>query len=284
MDKQKMLKKMGEFGMNLYDAAIMDESGIEQMRYQPSNICNNSYSVAKAFTMTAIGLLQDDGILTTQSRITDFFPEWEEVNPGWTQVTIENALQHRIGFADGFIDVDEDTPSFLADDRNYDYLSIIRDEKLGYAPGSHYAYSDSAFYLLSRIVSKACGKYVDEFLRERLILPLQFGSIAWSRCPLGYPMGATGLFVSARDMVKLGWLYLNDGVYNGKQVVSSQWVKQTIEKGYEFKPVNGTRLIGKGGINCQMVLFSPESKFAAAWHGFTPNKGDREMIDWLAEC
>ena len=283
MNREEMLDRIGGFGLNLYDAAVMDDDGISLRRYQPCNYCNNSYSVAKAFTMTAVGLLYDDGLLSVEDAIPRFFPEWEARNQKWADVRVEHALLHRIGFAEDFLDVDEDAPSFLEKHRGGDYLSLVVQEPLGYPPGTHYAYSDTAYYLLSRIVSIAGGANIDELLRTRVLNPMGFGPVAWSRCPAGYPMGATGLYISAMDMVKLPWLYLNGGVYGGRRLISEEWVRQALELGYEFQPVHGTRLIGKGGINCQMTLFSPDRRFAVAWHAYSPNGSDRRLVQWLAE-
>lgn len=279
MNKQAVLDRLNEFGLNLYDAAIMDAEGIASRVYQPCSLGHNSYSVAKAFVMTAIGLLQDEGVLSVHDPMTKFFPEFGEK---WQHVTLEHALTHTIGFADGFVDTDEDTAAFRVHHLGEDYLPLIAAQPLFYAPGTHYAYSDTAFYLLSRVVLTACGQPVDEYLRPRLMLPLGFETVAWTRCPMGCPMGATGLYVSAADMVKLPWLYMQGGVYEGKRILSKAWVRQALDGEYELKPLGETSLIGKGGMYCQKILFSRTGNFAAAWHAHNKGGADKPLVEYLS--
>ena len=96
--------------------------------------------------------------------------------------------------------------------------------------------------------------------------------MAWSCCPHGYPMGATGLYLSTGDMAKLGLVYANGGRYGEKQVVSEAWVALALDRGYEFRPVGERGLYAKGGMRGQMLCFSVEKGEAYAWHGFETKK------------
>ena len=68
-------------------------------------------------------------------------------------------------------------------------------------PGSHYQYTDAAFYLMSRLVSHVSGEKADSLLWRRILKPMGCVEVAWSRCPNEYPIGATGLYIGAGDMV-----------------------------------------------------------------------------------
>ncbi len=264
------------WGRNIYDAAVLSGQGLTARKFQACNTCNNSYSIAKAFTMTAIGLLQDDGRLKVEDPISQFLPLTHGCAKVWHSVTIEHALTHTIGFTAGFLDIDlEDVQSYPSPD----YLDIIFSHPLAYQPGTHAVYSDAAYYLLARIVLAAGGKELDEVLRERLVNPLEFRQIAWSRCPLGHPIGATGLYVSAEDMVKLGWLYGNGGKWQDRQILSEYWVKQALRRGYEFRPVQNTRLYAKGGLFGQMLLFDPEQHLACGWHSFDAESSNKPLLE-----
>ena len=87
------------------------------------------------------------------------------------------------------------------------------------------------------------------------------------RCPHGFPIGATGLYIRADDMVKLGWLYLNRGVWNGKRLLSEKRVDRALERQYELHPAAGG-LIGKGVMYGQGLYFSERGRFAVTWHVF----------------
>ena len=273
---QNLSDTIREAGLNKYDLAVMSDEGIQYARLQPGNRCSNSYSVAKAFTMTAVGMLWDEGKLDLEDSIADIMGFRE---PAWRQVTVHHALTHRIGYGKGLLDIDVD------DVRSYgtqDYLSYALHQALPFAPGERRVYTDAAYYILSRLVTRLTGRGLDDFLIERLFAPMEFAEMAWSRCPMGYCMGATGLYISAEDMVKLGWLYANDGVYSGTRLISGNWVRLALDRAYEFAPLGDTGLVGKGGMYGQMLLFDREKRMAAAWHGFDETGDQWPLIRMIA--
>lgn len=174
MKPEQCLHDIAQMGLNLYDAAFYTDDGVFARRFQPCNACNDSYSVAKVFVMTAIGILCDRGKLDVQDSIADLFAGEisREAAARWSGVTVENALTHTIGFDEGFLDIDvEDVCAYPTDD----YLSIVFDHPLCHKPGTHSQYSDAAFYLLSRVVSRVAGENVDALLTRCL------GSWAFAR-------------------------------------------------------------------------------------------------------
>lgn len=277
----ELAEKAKEYGLNIYSIAVMDGDGIRTVQLQPANRCNNSYSVAKAFTMTAIGMLWDKKALRVEDKIYDIFSgEFPDgFDPEWKNVTVDHLLRHRAGFDCGFLDIDvEDISEYKTDD----FLDIVLSHPLPRPAGSHYAYSDAAFYLLSRVVSKLSGQSLTDFMRPVLFGALGYQELAWSTCPRGYSMGATGLYISSADMAKLGYVYANDGEYNGKTVVSGDWVKLSLENGYEFGRYKDTGVYAKGGMNGQMLCFSVNKHAACAWHGYEPEKDAGVLLKHFA--
>lgn len=261
---------------NLYDLALYTpEEGIRLHRFQPCGRCYDSYSVAKAFIMTAVGMLWDEGRVAMTAPVSRYLPLPPDAELGWNLVTVDHALTHRMGIDASFLDTDTDDVNAYPFD---DYLRVIFTHPLRYIPGRHMQYSDAAAYLLSRLVSAITGERADTFLHRRLLTPMGFGEVAWSRCPLGYPLGSTGLFVGAQDMVKLGMLYLNGGVYEGKRLLSQAWVDRAIGLEYEFHTMTQNGLFGKGGMYGQGVVFSRENRFAAAWHSYEPQEGGKRLV------
>ena len=108
---------------------------------------------------------------------------------------------------------------------------------------------------------------MDDYLWKHLLYSLEFREMAWSKCPKGYPMGATGLYVYTEDLVKLGELYLNQGEYRGQKLISGEWVKTVLREGYEFARTAGGGY-GKGGMYGQMLVFYPEQNRVVAYHSF----------------
>lgn len=245
----------------------------------PASACLNSYSVAKAFTVTAAGLLYDRGLLTTEEKILDIFREEfpQEYDPKWERMTVDHLLRHRGGFPAGYLDIDAQDISTYGTE---DFLSYLFRTELAAEPGTQWLYSDAAFYLLSRVVTRKTGRLLDELMWREVFSPLGFQEMAWSKCPLGYPMGATGLYLRTQDMAKLGALYLRRGVYEEKRILSEAWTGLVLERGYELCPVGGKNAYGKGGMCGQMLIVFPEEDRVLAWHSFD-SRDMGPLFEWL---
>jgi len=281
MSFESLTQDIAALGLNLYDFALYTPEGIKTHRFQPCSNCANSYSVAKLFVVTALGLLWDEGKIRMDDPLSLYFDIPAGAAPGWQYATVEHAVTHRLGFGEGFLDIDtEDTTQYPTED----YLSMVFAHPLAYAPGTESQYSDAAYYLLSRLVSRVSGETLDRFLSRRLLRPLRFHEAAWSCCPQGYPIGATGLYISAGDMVKLPALYLKNGEWAGTQLLSREWVALAIDREYELHPLfeNGS-LIGKGGMHGQMAAFSKDKRLAVAWHAHETRDGIGRLTELLSQ-
>ena len=232
----------------------------------PANPCCNCYSVAKAFTVTAIGILYDRGLLTPVTLLTDVLSDSlpDCLDPKWHKVTLHHLMQHKVGFDHGMLDIDAEDASQYP---STDYLRIVLSEPLAHEPGTHYQYTDAAFYLLSRVIAKVSGCDLADLLRPILMDTMRFKEFAWSVCPQGYAMGATGLYLRTEDMAKLGILYLNGGMWKGTRVISREWVDIVLTNGYELKDIGGG-WYGKGGMYGQMLMLNPQKGLALACHSF----------------
>lgn len=275
---RKIEEEIRRRGVNLYGFALMTDAGNEELHTQGCNACNNSYSVTKAFIATAAGMLWERGLLDLDRPVTEYFPSCHPKDEKWSRVTLRHALTHTMGIRQGYLDIDvEDIHSYGTED----FLEIVFREPLRYEPGTHSCYSDAAYYLAARVVEAAAGEKADDFLMRELLLPLKVQEAAWSRCPRNHPIGATGLYIRARDMVRLGWLYANGGQYEGKQLISRRWIEEERRGNLAFTACGRGTARGKGGMYGQMLMFSPEKKFAAAWHSFTDDSRLDGMADFI---
>lgn len=259
--------------INIYRAtAITDDSISETVTFQDCNPCQNSYSVSKVFTLTAIGVLYDEGLLQIDEKLTDIFGELCTANmpEEWNDRTVEMAISHRCGLPCGYLDIDCQNPS----DFGKDYLSYILSTPLN---EPEFSYTDAEFYLLSRIVSVRTKKTMLEYLWDKLFFPLEFREVAWSSCPMNYPIGATGLYIQTEDMEKLGAVYLNKGIYNGQRIVSEKWVDLVLQKGFLYPYT--THGYGHAGMMGQMLAVFPNHNLTVAWHGFHQN--EEEIRCWI---
>ena len=95
------------------------------------------------------------------------------------------------------------------------------------APDKVWNYSGGSTQLLAGIVQKAAGVPFEDFAREALLEPLGITAFEWVRMPNGETAAASGLRLRPRDMAKLGQLMLDDGKWDGRQIVSAEWVRES---------------------------------------------------------
>lgn len=262
--------------VNTYRISVSTPEGEETLKRLPCNPCQNCYSVAKLFCVTAIGMLFDDGLLTVNDTIGDIFAAELKAYgipaEKWRRITLDNVMRHEIGFDHGFLDIDtEDMSAYPCDD----LLLLVLDHELTYAPGEVRVYSDAAYYLISRVVTKISGERLDDLLMERLFSRIGCREVAWSKCPHKYPIGATGLYIRSEDMVKLGRIYLDYGTWRGERIISAEWVKTVLERGYELRSFG--RGYSKGGMRGQRLYVNYSDNIAVAWHSFD-NEGKSKSL------
>ena len=264
---EQIVKQITDHNLNIYSVAMVDEEGIQERRLRAADPCTNSYSIAKVFTMTAIGMLWDAGKLRMEDRVCDIFRDQlpDGMDPRWEKVTVEHLLTQKAGLPFCFLDIDVDDLSQYPTD---DFLCYVLSQPLQENPGEKFVYSDAAFYLLGRIVTKISGQRLDDFMRPTLFGVLGYRELAWSVCPRGYCMGGTGLYLRTSDMVKLGYVYANDGMYGATRVLSSAWVKLAMERKYELYPHANSGIYVKGGMNGQLLCIWPQRRTAFGWHGY----------------
>lgn len=283
MNQEKIIRDVEALGINMLDLAIRKDGEELYHKFQKCANCMNGYSVTKSFTMTAIGILQDDGVLHVEDKALPWLQEEYSgpLDPNWQDVTIEHLILHTTGFDADWCDIDtQDVNAF----GTKDYLAWIMSKPLPHKPGEVYKYTDAGYYLLSRIASKAAGEEMSAFLQRHMIDDLNFHEIAWSRCPKGYAIGATGLYSRADDTAAFAQLYLNGGMLDGKRILSQEWVDRVIEKQYEFHRVGESGLYVKGGMYGQGVGFHLTEDFTVSWHSMQLNKDDQDNLkNYLAE-
>lgn len=255
--------------LNLYTITEADAEGASRTEVViPANPTFNCYSIAKAYTVLATGIVRDRGLIDTDARVTEvlrrFLPA--SYDEKWNRVTLHDLMTHRVGFGGGLLDIDAEDAAKWG---SKDYLSIVLKTPLPYEPGTRFQYTDASFYLVSRMLSEVTGKTLLDLLRPVLFDVMNYGEVAWSACPQGYPMGATGLYLRTPDMVKLGVLWLRDGDWFGQRIVSREWVRLTEERGYEFNPYSKDgKWLGKGGMRGQMLAYNREKGLAIAWNAY----------------
>ena len=265
-------------GTGIYSIVEMDtEYRSRKITLIPANPTNDVYSVAKIYTVSAIGMCYDRGLLHPEDRFLEVMklPLPPQADVKWKNVTLDMLMRHVAGFKQGYLDIDVDNASEYP---TLDYLSMVLAQPLSDGQGVERQYTDAAYYLLSRVVEQVSGMTLFDFLRPALMDTMRFSEYAWSTCPLGHTMGATGLYLRCEDMVKLGVLYLNGGVWRGTRLLSEEWCNLVFERNYEFSLRGVGEWYGKGGMHGQMLALNRKLGLAVAWQGYTPKVDFAAML------
>lgn len=99
---------------------------------------------------------------------------------------------------------------------------------------------------------------------------------------MGYSMGATGLYIRTPDMAKLGLIYLDGGVFEGRRFISKEWCDIVFKRGYELKEIAPGRY-AKGGMCGQMLLVDRSNSAVVAWMGYDNDGYSERMRRFISE-
>lgn len=182
------------------------------------------YSLSKSFTSTAVGIAVADGKLSVDDEVLKFFPEEAPAQPSANlrAMRVRDLLRMSTGH--------QTEPSmFVGADstlRDASWVKRALAHPVPFKPGTHFLYNSPATYLLSAIVQKATGQTVLDYLGPRLFTPLGIETPTWTTSPEGVTAGAYGLNVRTEDIAKLGQLYLQKGLWNGRQLVPARWAEE----------------------------------------------------------
>jgi len=181
-------------------------------------------SITKVVTSTLIGIAIDKGFVAgVHERVLDFFPDRIiENRDAWKEaLTIEHLLTMTSGLG-GVLDYEAEEAAMMA---SPDWLQFCLDLPMTAEPGTTWRYSDPNAFLLSAIITQATGLSAHEFARRYLLAPLGITrSVWWPPSPQGISDGSGGLMLDPHDLARFGQLFLQMGVWNGRQVVSRNWV------------------------------------------------------------
>jgi CubicO group peptidase (beta-lactamase class C family) len=181
------------------------------------------YSCTKSFVSTLVGMALDKGkIRGLEQKVVDFFPEerFANLTAEKQAMTLEDALTMRTG-----LDWQEEDAAYRDLYVSADWVKYMLDRPMAQAPGTHFNYCSGCSHLLSAIVQQSTGMQTLDFAQKYLFEPLGIQDLTWDTDSRGTPIGGWGLQLTPREMAKLGYLFLHQGQWDGKQVVSAGWVE-----------------------------------------------------------
>ena len=194
-----------------------------------AKIRNTNFTLArKSFVSTLVGIAIDKGYIDSVNRpVKDFFPGrvWSNPSADKDAMRLEDLLTMRSG-----LDWLEGDAAYTKMYMSRDWVKFVMDETEVHKPGTVFNYCSGCSHVLSAIVQSKTGMNTQDFAQKELFGPLGITALAWDADSQGLSIGGWGLQLTPRDMAKLGYLYLNGGIWDGRQIVSAQWVKTATQK------------------------------------------------------
>lgn len=184
-------------------------------------------SVTKSILTALIGIAADRGLLKLDDPALSFFPERAVANrdAAKERVTVRHLASMSSGF-DCTAAGDEQTQREMR--KSPDYVQFVLDRRMISEPGTRFVYCSPGMHLLSAILQKAAGMTVLEFARGNLFGPLGIRDVIWPADAQGVNYGWGDIHLHPRDMAKIGLLWLRGGQWDGRQIVSREWVESSI--------------------------------------------------------
>ena len=185
-------------------------------------------SVTKSYISAMVGIALDQGYIESlDQKMIDFFPEIENQikDERKKSITIRDMLQMRAGYP-----WEETDSVYWNAIWSGKYIDKIIDIPLTKDPGSEFQYSNLTSNWLGIITARACRTDLKSFGEKNLFNPLNVKLGAWNRDLDGYYIGSGDIQFTARDMAKFGFLYLNKGKYEGKQLIPASWINESLQR------------------------------------------------------
>lgn len=214
------------------DTVLLEQYYGTFRRLSPSNI----FSITKAITALLCGIAADEGLIAITDPVTHYIPELKDADPIFGQLTIEHLLDMRTG-----LDFKEEygwNPFSKMAKLYYGKDIVGQFKKLHFKdkPGIAHYYNSMATALLGVAIERAVGKPYSDYLEEKIWKPLDMESDAYISLDDDKHRQAKaygGLVTNVRDLAKIGRLYINDGIYDGKRIVSKEWIFRTTHAALE---------------------------------------------------
>ena len=185
-------------------------------------------SVTKSVTTTLIGIAADQGKLQLDQPMVSFFPDRPIANRDARKERI--TVRHLTNMSSGLDCTRERDEATLKEMWTAaDWVQFVLDRPVRWEPGTQFVYCSPGSHLLSAILQQATGMTALEFARKNLLEPLGIRDVIWPADPQGVTRGWGDVRLLPSDMAKIGFLWRNRGMWNGRQIVSRRWVEDSVK-------------------------------------------------------
>lgn len=220
-------------------------------------------SATKSITSLLIGIAIDKGLIESVNQtVYHFIPEYFDNDVRKREITLHHVLTMETG-----LDFDNDTQTaelFYSEGSSLEY--VLR-QNLIFSPGTDWYYGDGNPQLLSGIIQKVSGKTEEQFAKENLFSHLGIYNYQWEKHGDGLTFGAFGLWLTPRDMAKIGKLMVQNGMWNSEQIVSEEWIAESTRLqsshhiyGYYWYPWEAQNTFYAEGHGGQLIYVVPDKQ------------------------
>ena len=234
--KQMVEKIADETYQNVHSVLVVKDGKLvlEEYFYEyDRNALHQMRSATKSVISALAGIAIEKGFIKGKNEtVLSFFPEYDlkNLSEDKKKITVENLLTHQSGLDCN--DDDRNSPgNELKMGTSPDWVKFTLDLPMNDKPGTRAKYCSGGVIVLGRISEKTTGKSINEFAAQNLFSPLRVSDFKWNFKP-DNSSGETfcQIYLTPRALAKFGLLYLNGGKFGGKQIVSSEWVKDSLAK------------------------------------------------------
>ena len=210
---------------HLYSLLVIRHGAIVFEQYYQGHDSSTLFdvrSVTKSFISALIGIsLVEKKIVNLDQTVLSYFPEYKANNmdPQKAAITIKDLLMMKSGIA-WDEDYEFERLSFIDNWIQYIFSLPMTDN-----PGHVFNYNSGVSHILSELIRRVTGINALEFARQRLFSPLGIYNLHWQTDPMGIPFGFAGLSLTARDLAKLGLLFLMQGRWNKTQILTPEYIQ-----------------------------------------------------------
>jgi CubicO group peptidase (beta-lactamase class C family) len=187
-------------------------------------------SVTKSIAATVVGIAVGRGDVTgLDAPFLTYFKDRDLVkaDPRLGRATLADLLTMRSGIEwheqDRPLDASNTTVQL---EESKDWIQFTLSQPMDADPGTKWAYNSGGSHLMSGIIRAATGRHIDDYANEYLFRPIGIRDFYWKKTPTGHPDSEGGLYLGAEDLARIGYLYLRDGMWNGRRVLPEGWAQR----------------------------------------------------------
>ncbi|MFC2104899.1 serine hydrolase domain-containing protein [Bacteroidota bacterium] len=208
--------------------------------YYNKDSLHSIYSCTKSITSALIGIAIDQNYITdVNEKMVSFFPNYniENLSTEKQNISLENMLTMSAGLEwyEMEYTYNDERNTFSQWDLSDNRVKFVLDRPVIASPGEEYSYNTGVSHVLSSIIKNSTGERTDSFAVRNLFTPLGINNFYWPLDAQDIPYGGHGMRLTPRDMAKFGYLYLNNGNWDGNQIISQNWVELSQQKHIERK-------------------------------------------------